>query len=115
MLSDRSVSLDSFARLVLIITQFFPSIDPFSGSRLRAQPLADAVGNTFTTFFTSQPIDDPDEYDELIADVWVSTVYLNAATGTNFTSWPEFFGPHPYNGDNFTTVVRTNDCSTRTC
>lgn len=38
----------------------------------------------------------------------MAPVYLNAATGQNFTSWPEFFGPHPDNGDFFTTPQRNN-------
>ncbi|KAK4690731.1 hypothetical protein P7C71_g6129, partial [Lecanoromycetidae sp. Uapishka_2] len=88
--------------------QFFPSIDPFGGSRLRAQPLADALGNTFTTYFTTTQDIDPDFYDELAADVWVAPVYLDAATGQNFTDWPEFFGPHEDNGDLFTTIQRNN-------
>lgn len=47
-------------------------------------------------------------YDALSASNWVSTDRLNAATGQNFTSWGEFFGPHQYNGDYFTTVQREN-------
>lgn len=38
----------------------------------------------------------------------MAPVYLNAATGQNFTSWPEFFGPHLDNGDFFTTPQRNN-------
>jgi len=44
----------------------------------------------------------------LSADVWVAPVYLNAATGQNFSSWPDFFGPNPDNGDFFTTNQRNN-------
>lgn len=88
--------------------QFFPSIDPFGGNRLRAHPTADALGNTFTTYYTTTPDIDPTFYDQLSADVWVAPVYLNAATGQNFTDWPEFFGPHAENGDFFTTTQRNN-------
>lgn len=88
--------------------QFFPSIDPFSGNRLRAHPMADALGNTLTTYFSTAQDIDPDFYDELAADVWVAPVYLDAATGQNFTDWPEFFGPHAENGDLFTTTQRNN-------
>jgi hypothetical protein len=28
--------------------------------------------------------------------------------GENFDSWNEFYGPHLYNGDNFTTNMRYN-------
>jgi len=78
-----------------------------NGNRLRAHPFADALGNTFTTYYTTQSID-AEFYDQLSADVWVAPVYLNAATGQNFTSWPEFFGPHQDNGDFFTTPQRNN-------
>ena len=91
--------------LCLLNHQFFPTIDPFAASRLRAHPFADALGNTFTTFYTTQQIDS-DFYDQLSADIWVAPVFLNAATGQNFSSWPEFFGPHPENGGFFTTNVR---------
>lgn len=56
---------------------------------------------------SSRPLE-PDLYSELSAEVWTAPVYLNAATGRNFTGWPEFFGPHPDNGDFFTTPQRSN-------
>ena len=87
--------------------QFFPSIDPFNGARLRANDFGDALGNTFTTYYNTQQTNQS-FYDALSADIWVASGYLNAATGTNFTSWPEFFGPHPDNGDTFTTIQRDN-------
>jgi hypothetical protein len=85
--------------------QFFPNIDPFSGSRLRAHPAANVMGETITDFFDSLNTTDEDYY-ALIGDEWVATDLINANTNQNFTSWAEFFGPHLYNGDNFTTVVR---------
>ena len=51
-------------------------------------------------------------YDEFSASVWTATTYINADTGRNFSSWPEFFGPHAYNGDLFTTTQRDNLSST---
>ena len=89
--------------------QFFPSIDPFNGARLRANDFADALGNTFTTYYNNntQQINES-FYEALSADIWVASVYLNAATGANFTSWPDFFGPHPDHGDIFTTTQRDN-------
>ncbi|CZR66660.1 uncharacterized protein PAC_16561 [Phialocephala subalpina] len=87
--------------------QFFPNIDPFSGSRLRAHPAANVMGETITDFFDSLNTTDEDYY-ALIGDEWVATDLINANTNQNFTSWAEFFGPHLYNGDNFTTVQRYN-------
>ena len=87
--------------------QFFPSIDALNAARLRANNFGDALGNTFTTYYNTQQMNQS-FYEAMSADVWVASVYLNAATGANFTSWPEFFGPHPDHGDNFTTVQRNN-------
>lgn len=83
---------------------FFPNIDPFGGSRMRAHPAANVMGQTITDYFDSLSTTDQDYYG-LIGDEWVATDLINADTNQNFTSWPEFFGPHLYNGDNFTTVV----------
>ncbi|KAL8760522.1 MAG: hypothetical protein Q9184_003301 [Pyrenodesmia sp. 2 TL-2023] len=94
--------------------QFFPSIDPFGAARLRAHDYADALGTTFTDYYethTQGELDDPDgdfDYLSLSANVWVATDYLNADTGRNFSSWPEYFGPHAQRGDLFTTVQRDN-------
>ena len=87
--------------------QFFPSIDALNAGRLRANGFADALGNTFTTYYNTQQMNQS-FYEAMSADVWVASVYLNAATDVNFTSWPEFFGPHPDHGDLFTTVQRNN-------
>ena len=87
---------------------FFPANDTFRGSRLRAQPWADALGETFTTYFTTNQSPNATVYDSLSASDWVATDRLNAATDKNFTSWDEFFGPHLIYGDEFTTVQREN-------
>ncbi|KAH8817199.1 hypothetical protein F5884DRAFT_874120 [Xylogone sp. PMI_703] len=86
---------------------FFPNIDPFGGSRMRAHPAANVLGQTITDYFDSLSTTDEDYY-ALIGDEWVATDLINANTNQNFTSWPEFFGPHLYNNDNFTTVQRYN-------
>lgn len=85
---------------------FFPSNDTFRGSRLRAHPTADIIGNAFTTYYTTAA--NSSTYDALSASDFVSTNRLNVETGRNFTSWGELFGPHEFNGDSFTTVEREN-------
>ena len=87
--------------------QFFPTTEPFTGSRMRAQPAADALGNTYTNYYNTQRLNETFYY-ELTSLDWVATTRINAATGRNFTSWGEFFGPHDYNGDLFTTTQRLN-------
>ncbi|KAF7540203.1 hypothetical protein G7054_g1546 [Neopestalotiopsis clavispora] len=94
------LALDTFQR-------FFPDIAPFSGSRLRAQHAADVMGRTLTAYFQSLA-SDIDLYSALIDDEWVATTRINVDTQRNFTSWDEFFGPHVYNNDDFTTTQQYN-------
>ena len=98
---DTLLAIDTFKH-------FFPANDTFRGSRLRAHPQADVLGNTFTTYFATNQSPNSSVYDALAASEWVATDRLNAETNQNFTSWGEFFGPHYYNGDTFTTVQREN-------
>ncbi|KAH0559692.1 hypothetical protein GP486_003789 [Trichoglossum hirsutum] len=87
--------------------QFFPNIDPFVGSRMRAHPSANVMGKTMTGYWDSLN-DTDDDYYFLAANAWVATDRINANTGRNFSSWAEFFGPNLYNGDNFTNTQRYN-------
>lgn len=84
--------------------QFFPQIDPYGGSWLRAHPPANIIGDTITTYWNNLTSDFDDFY-ALYNSEWVSSDRINAATNQNFTSWQQFFGPQQLNGDNFTTVV----------
>ena len=71
---------------------------------MRAQPVADVLGNTITSYYDTLPTNTY-YYDVLSAYEWVATDRLDAETGENFTSWGQFFGPHPDHGDFFTTTV----------
>lgn len=88
--------------------QFFPTILPFAGSRLRAQPMANTLGNTTNGFWDQQP-DDGYYYYGFSQDEWVATDRINAQTGQNFSSWADLFGPVTYNDDNFTQIVTMYD------
>lgn len=72
---------------------------------MRAHAAANVMGETITDYFDSLNTTDENYY-ALVGDEWVATDLINANTNQNFTSWAEFFGPHLYTGDNFTTVVR---------
>lgn len=98
---DTLLAVDTFKH-------FFPSKEAFRGSRLRAHPTADTIGNTFTTYYQDNQFANSSVYAGLSVSDWVATDRLNAETGQNFTSWGEFFGPHVYNEDTFTTVQREN-------
>ncbi|KAH8659319.1 hypothetical protein BGZ60DRAFT_456892 [Tricladium varicosporioides] len=86
---------------------FFPNIDPYAASRLRAHPAAyqmgQAISELFTVFNTSS-----DEYRLLAPTEFVALNRINANTGRLFGSWDEFFGPVAAGGDQFTTLQRYN-------
>ncbi|KAE8446731.1 hypothetical protein EG329_011636 [Mollisiaceae sp. DMI_Dod_QoI] len=94
------LAIDTFKR-------FFPNIDPFGGSRLRAHYAADVIGQTTTTYFQSLN-STSDGFIDLISSEWVATERIDANTSRTFDSWAEFFGPQEYNGDKFTTTQRYN-------
>ncbi|KAH7327405.1 hypothetical protein BKA65DRAFT_66958 [Rhexocercosporidium sp. MPI-PUGE-AT-0058] len=97
---DAFLAIDTFK-------QFFPKIDPYGGSRLRAHPAANVMGKAMTDYFDNITSDDYD-YTYLYANEWVASTRLNADTDERFESWEEFFGPHVSNGDSFTTTQRYN-------
>ncbi|KAL9075419.1 MAG: hypothetical protein Q9157_004021 [Trypethelium eluteriae] len=88
-----------------LFDQFFPNTRPFAGSRMRSHHDANIVGETFTSYFQTLPVDPSNEtFQDYQGSEWVVTDRINALTGDNFTSWAEFSGPQHYNGDNFTLV-----------
>ncbi|KAF8862096.1 hypothetical protein BDZ45DRAFT_224480 [Acephala macrosclerotiorum] len=92
------LAIDTFKR-------FFPNINPFQGSRLRAHPAADAMGTAITSYFETFN-STSSTYEDLITNEWVAITKINADTNQLFTSWAEEFGPHSFDGDNFTTTQR---------
>ena len=87
--------------------QFFPPVDPFGGSRLRSFDFSDALGTTYTQYYSQNTLNQ--SYADAFLDIpWAVLDYIDADNNQNFTSWPEFFGPHADNGDFFSTVQRDN-------
>lgn len=87
-----------------VFKRFFPNIDPYGGSRMRAHHAADVMGKSLTEYYAGLSTSSPD-YETLAADEWIATPRINAETGVNFTSWTEFYGSYEYNGDSFTAKV----------
>ncbi|KAF1946298.1 peptidase S41 family protein [Clathrospora elynae] len=88
---------------------FFPDLTPFGGSRRRSFPLANVIGTSVSEFWASLDENDPNDaifQQQLVADEWVINTRLNAATGNNFTGWPEYQGPVNDNGDAFSLTER---------
>ncbi|KAI9659055.1 MAG: hypothetical protein M1821_002015 [Bathelium mastoideum] len=90
-----------------VFKQFFPSIEPYSGSIMRAQELGNLVGSAITPFWES--LDTTSEtYVDASSDEWIATIRLNADTNSNFSSWSELFGPTWDGVQNSTLVQRLN-------
>ncbi|KAF2679354.1 hypothetical protein K458DRAFT_408210 [Lentithecium fluviatile CBS 122367] len=86
---------------------FFPDLAPFGGSRRRITPLANTLGKATTDFWELLDETDPDELafkQEMGADDWLITNRLNAATGSNFSSWEEYATVVNDNDDTFSQI-----------
>jgi hypothetical protein len=83
---------------------FFPDLEPFGGSRMRAHHMANILGHTINGYWDKLNTTQFDYY-ALIVNEWVATDRLKAATGKNFSSWGDFFGPHKFHDDAFTATV----------
>lgn len=96
---QRLLAVDTFKH-------FFSTVDPFGGSRERAHDTANILGEIYTGYYNSHlsSFNDSD-VDYFAQSVWVASEFVNAATGDEFTSWPEYFGPHEDRLDLFTTIV----------
>lgn len=84
--------------------RFFPDVDPFAASRRRSHQLGNTLGEAYTSYFNGLEPDDS-RYEDFVASEWVITPRLNAATGRNFTSWAEYYGPIQANGGSFSLNV----------
>ncbi|KAI9692521.1 MAG: hypothetical protein M1822_006752 [Bathelium mastoideum] len=90
-----------------VFKQFFPSIEPYAGSIMRAQELGNLVGSAITPFW--EGLDTTSElYVGASSDEWIATIRLNADTNSNFSSWSEFSGPTWDGVQNSTLVQRLN-------
>ncbi|KAI1735463.1 hypothetical protein F4680DRAFT_469992 [Xylaria scruposa] len=94
------LAVDTFKR-------FFPDIEPFGGSRLRATRSTNVMGETITDYFNQLSATDPDK-SVLTTVEWVATTRVDADTDSNFTSWSQFFGPVSSSDDVFTKTQRFN-------
>jgi hypothetical protein len=89
----------------VMLKQFFPQALPFAGSQRRSHQLANVVGSVTNGYWATS---NATQQIYLESSEWVVTDRINAATGTNFTSWAEYYGPRShYNGDDFSAIVST--------
>jgi len=95
--------------------QLFPSLDPYGASQFRANEAFDLVGQFMTEVLKDVTYDQAlkdfqaNGFNSNIAPLYQSIFNYklpNTVENKNFTSWPDYFGPHLINGDNFTSVSR---------
>ncbi|KAF2183866.1 hypothetical protein K469DRAFT_667597 [Zopfia rhizophila CBS 207.26] len=98
-----------------LFKQLFPQEDPYGATQFRANEAFDITGQFMTEVLSNST------YEEAVADfeknglkselalAWQSIFNYKlplTVDNKNFTSWEEYFGPHIFNKDNFTTVSR---------
>ncbi len=96
--------------------QLFPTMEPFSGQRYRAQPAFVKIGNAVNEIYTT-PKEQPKYQtfaDETIQDTGIFRYWawwhFRTAEGNNFSGESQYNGPLNLNGDQFTATNRYNVC-----
>jgi hypothetical protein len=103
---------NSGGKILLALTtfrQFFYGLQPYTGSRIRSQELANVLGTAYTEWWDSleqSPDDASNElYENYAGSEWVATNRINPTTGGNFTSWDEYYGKVSVLDDTFSQQV----------
>lgn len=97
---------------LITFQQFFPTIDPYTGSRMRSHTAADILGTAYSQWWRSLNTDSA-EYNDYSASEWVILNRINEATGREFSSWSEYFGPILERGDSFSQRVSLKEGESR--
>ena len=84
--------------------QIFPTLKPYTGSRIRSHRYADILGAAYTEWWQSLDQDLPESQDNAASE-WVSANRINAATGQKFASWSEYSGVFQDRNDVFSQKV----------
>ena len=100
-----------------LFQQLFPDLMPYGATRFRAHEGVDIIGQVVSN--ASGPVYPWDFEDEsnFVLDDFLGTPFdYRADVDINyepFTSWQEKYGPHEFDGDNFTSIIRWNlsDCT----
>ena len=97
-----------------LFTNLFPDLIPYGATRFRAhqafdlmgQVVSEVAGPVYPWNLTNPP--GPDD----VLDDFVGVPFDYRADvdehGNNFDSWQEKYGPHEYNGDTYTSIIRWN-------
>ena len=92
-----------------LFKQLFPQYLPYGATRFRAHQGFDLIGEKFSEVSAQFPrvLGLNDTVEGIISSVFNYRTDANISYEP-FTSWPVKYGPHEYNGDNFTSIIRWN-------
>ena len=92
-----------------LFKQLFPQYLPYGATRFRAHQGFDLIGQKFSEVASEFPrvLGLNDTVEGIISSVFDYQTDANISYEP-FTSWPAKYGPHEYNGDNFTSIIRWN-------
>lgn len=97
-----------------LFKNLFPALDPYGATRFRAHQAFDIIGEVVSevagpVYPWNYTATDPTD---IVLDDFLGSPFDYRADvdidGQPFQSWPEKYGPHEYNGDNFTSIIRWN-------
>lgn len=89
--------------------RFFYGQDPWTGSRIRAHDQANILGSAFSSWWDGLETGEDGALNPLYlyyaSSEWVVTNRINPATGSNYSSWDEYYGPVSSHGGEFSNKV----------
>lgn len=94
-----------------VFKQLFPDLDPFGGSRYRANEAFGIMSSIFADAAENNTLKETDlELYNTIVDYAGPFNYqaIRNVNGSNFKTFDEYWGPYVNNGDNFTAIRRYN-------
>lgn len=95
-----------------LFKNLFPDLEPYGATRFRAHEAFNLIGEVVSD--VAGPVypwnySDPANY---VLDDFLDSPFDYRAdvdiNGNNFQSWREKYGPHPFYGDSFTSIIRWN-------
>ncbi|KAH6011513.1 hypothetical protein HBI83_161230 [Parastagonospora nodorum] len=91
--------------------QFFYNIDPYAATRIRSHELTNVLGAAYSEWWKGLETDldaNGFAYSYAAAEEWIAVNRINAATGSNFSSWADYYGRVSDHGDLFSAAQRYN-------
>ncbi|KAF2399582.1 hypothetical protein EJ06DRAFT_522458 [Trichodelitschia bisporula] len=87
--------------------ELFPGMEPYGASRLHASEALDAISSTISANFTDINSEKVPDYLKREFGFFARYSYKEALNenGTDFSFWKDYYGPHEFHGDRFTSLA----------